>query len=583
MAGADFGFGPILSLKQTHRQRQIMAYSHSTLFINGKFYLTEGVGADDFPVIADCMVVKQGIIEYVGQQDNPAVAIARAAGSSVRDLCGQTVLPGFVDGHLHLLLLGQSLTKASLEGCKTLRDIRGEIKRYAIAHPDIPRIFCRGWMHSMTPEGVNAEMLDDIDERPIFVDSKDLHFTWCNSAGLAEVCHEFDISEATPNPAGGSFQRDSQGRLNGLFSESATFEYIWPFTARVASLEDRKRSIKAAIAAYRSAGYTGMVDMAMDHTIWEPLIHLRNENGGLPGTWIAAYWLIKPGGSLEDVLAQVDHAAELAGRYHAEASRDCRVVGIKIICDGIIDACTASLTEPYCTGETAGLIWDEDLLEAAVARAHAAGIQVALHAIGDRTVKMVIDVLERNTDKSRRPRVEHIEVCSAEDAQRLGALGITASIQPVHSDPAILRAWPRLLGQDRCKRAFPYREFADGGAHIALGSDSPTAPHEPFPNMYIATTRRSAREPELQTTVNPGFALTVVQAVVGATRGSAYSCFADAWTGTLKAGMSADFVICDIDMEAERLTHGVVKETWFEGRCVYKLEENTRHGAGEAE
>lgn len=185
---------------------------------------------------------------------------------------------------------------------------------------------------------------------------------------------------------------------------------------------------------------------------------------------------------------------------------------------------------------------------------------------------MAIDVLEKNTDRSRRPRIEHLELASERDAKRLGALGITASIQPVHSDPAILRAWPRLIGEHRCKRAFAYREMADHGAPLALGSDAPTAPHLPLPNLHVATTRRSYREPDLETVINGEFALTVCQAVAGATRGSAYSCFADAWTGELKAGLKADFVVADVELMPGHLIKGKVLETWFEGKRVFKTE-----------
>lgn len=546
-----------------------------TILVNGKIYQTSTLpssAADVGPIFAECMIIRDGIIQFVGSEADVEVDVAKAAGATIKDLGHQTVLPGFIDGHLHLLLVGQALTKVGLEACTSLEDIQTEIKRYAKAHPDVPRIFCRGWMHSMTPKGVDSTSLNGLDPRPIFIDTKDLHSTWCNTVGLKEVCRVMDIADDAPDPVGGTFQRDENGKLNGVFNESAVFEYIWPFTARVASIKDRKESIRAAINAFNAAGYTGMVDMAMDELIWEPLVALRNEQG-LGGMRIAAYWLMKPSGSLEDAMSQIDRAIELAAQYNSHSTPDCRVVGIKVICDGIIDACTASLTEPYSTGTTPGPIWSEEFLDPMVSKAHAAGLQVALHAIGDRTIRMAIDVLERNTDRSRRPRIEHIELSSAEDAVRLGKLGITASIQPVHSDPAILRAWPRLIGEHRCKRAFAYREFADGGAPLALGSDAPTAPHLPIPNMYVATTRRSFREPELETVINPEFALTVCQAVAAATHGSAYSTFADEWTGSLKKGLKADFVVCDVELTPEKLIKGVVKETWFEGMQVYNASE----------
>ena len=543
-----------------------------TVLLNGRVYQSPTDGSGDVPRFAECMVVRGSAIQYVGSQDDEAVAAARAAGAAVKDLGGQTVLPGFVDGHIHLLLLGQSLSKVSLDGCKNLDEIRDRVKRYATSHPEAARIFCRGWMHSMTPDGVDVSLLDDLDPRPIFIDTKDLHSTWCNTAGLAEVCREFSISKTTPDPKGGTIQRGPDGQPNGVFNEAAVFDLIWPFVARAASMPEKKDAIRAAVAAFSRAGYTGMVDMAMDENIWEPLVEMRREEGGLGPMRLAAYWLMKPAERLDDVLAQVDRAAALAREFSADTTPDCRIVGIKVICDGIVDACTASLKEPYSSsGHSTDPIWSEEVLHPVVARAHAAGLQVALHAIGDRTVTMAVDVLERNTHRGLRPRVEHLELASAADARRLGALGITASVQPVHSDPAILRAWPRLLGGERCARAFPYREFADAGAPLALGSDAPTAPHLPLPNLYVGTTRRSYREPELGTVTGGSLelALTVCQAVAAATHGSAYSCFADAWTGSLRPGLKADFVVCDVELRPEELIKGVVKETWFEGRRVY--------------
>ncbi|PHH90036.1 hypothetical protein CDD83_4662 [Cordyceps sp. RAO-2017] len=549
----------------------LQAQPDQRIFTNAKVYQAASDGRDESPSFAGCMVIRDGIIQHIGCETDDAVAAARAAGAQVTDLRGQTVLPGFIDGHIHLLLVGQSLNKASLDGCKSLEDIRAAVAAYAKAHPDLPRILCRGWMHSMTPDGVDASMLDDLDPRPIFIDTKDLHSLWCNTAGLREACRVMGLSADSPDPDGGSIQRGPDGQLNGVFNETAVFQTMWPFFAKVTSMAERKQAIRAAFEAFNAAGYTGMIDMAMDDSIWEPLVEVRREQGGcLQGMRVAAYWLMKPDGPLQDVLAQVDRAAALARRWNSEATPDCRIVGVKVICDGIIDACTASLSEPYSSKSHPDPIWRREVLHPLVARAHAAGLQVALHAIGDRTVGMAIDALEANTDRSRRPRIEHLELTSAGDAARLGRLGITASVQPVHSDPAIVRAWPRLLGEHRCKRAFAYRDFAEAGAPLALGSDAPTAPHQPLPNLYVATTRRSYREPELETAFNPEFALTTCQALAGATHGSAYSCFADRWTGSLRPGLKADFVVCQVELTPEKLLHGCVKETWFEGRQVYR-------------
>lgn len=542
----------------------------NTLLLGGAIYGVDPEGNTQVAEPSQAMLIRNGVIEHIGNETDQLVQDAMTADDvEIKRLEGKTVLPSFIDGHLHLLLVGQSLQKVSLDHCKSIDDIRKAIKERAEADKTSPRIFARGWTHSMTPDGVDCSLLDDLDPRPIFVDTKDLHSTWCNAKGLKEICDVMRLADDAEDPPGGTFQRGSDGKLNGVFNESGVFQIIWPFVAQVASMEEKKDSIRAAIAEFHSKGYTGMIDMAMDDTIWEPLIALRDSEG-LGGMRIAAYWLMKPDGDVDAILAQVDRAAKMAVQYSSGTTPDCRIVGIKVISDGIVDACTASLKEPYTTNVNPDPIWDEGILNLVVAKAHSLGLQVALHAIGDRTIQMAIDVLEAKTDASRRPRIEHLELASATDAARLGKLGITASIQPVHSDPAILRAWPKLIGPERCKRAFAYREFVDGGAVLALGSDSPTAPHEPLPNMYVATTRRSYRERDLETVINPEFAITVCQAVAGATWGSARSCFADSWTGRLAKGMKADFVVCDLQLTPHEIVNGVVEETWFEGKRVFK-------------
>lgn len=546
----------------------------ATLLTNAKIFRSgvkpgTNAGLHRPPTFAECMLVRGDRIEHVGSASDDAIAAALAAGPdavAVRDLQGRTVLPGFVDGHMHLMLLGQALNKLDLGKCKSLDDIRATIRAYAAAHPDAPRILCRGWMHIMTPGGARASDLDDLDplNRPILIDSKDLHSTWCSTAAIADLG-----AEAWADVPGGIIERDADGRLTGVFSEAANITYVWPYLARVATMDERTAAIKAAVAAYHEAGYTGLVDMAMDEGAWDALQALRAAEGAVPMR-IAAYWLVRPCATEAETLAQVERAIALAREYNAATTPDCRVVGIKVICDGIVDACTAGLSEPYAhNGHVEVPLWTAAQLEPVVRRADEAGLQVALHAIGDATVKMVVDVLTKFASPERRPRVEHLELASEEDAVRLGRGRITASIQPVHADPAILRAWPRLLGEHRCGRAFAYREFSDLGAPLALGSDAPTAPHAPLGNIYVGTTRKSYREPETQTTVNPHFSLGLCEAVAAATEGAAYSCCDDHRIGVLEKGYKADFVVVDMEWEKEKLMEARVTETWFDGARVW--------------
>lgn len=536
------------------------------IFTNGRFYQDGNTTAD--AQWHTSMVVQDGKIAFIGREDDQEFrAFQQKSIAKVRDLQGQHVLPSFIDAHMHLLMLGQSLHKVNLDGSKDLEEIRSRISKYAKENPHKERILCMGWMHSMTNGEAKASLLDDLDPRPIYIDSKDIHSVWCNSAALKEMGVQ-DME----TPAGGVIERDENGKVSGLLAEACVLLIVWPYLAKVLPMEDKTAALQAAIEAYHAVGCTGCIDMAMDENAWEAVLELRKTKGGFLPLRIAAHWCILPGEGEEDRLRQVDRAIELNRQFNSDTDPDLRVVGIKIICDGVIDACTAALAKPYTNnGHFEGPIWTPEMLDHVVEKAASAGLQCALHAIGDQAVSNAVNVLEKHGKPGQRHRIEHLELTAPEDAKRLGQLGITASIQPVHSDPAILRAWPKLLGPERVKRAFAYSEFSDHGAHLAIGSDSPTAPYAPLPNLYVATTRKSARQPDAgDAPVNANFRLELAQAVSAATSGAARSCFAEKRVGSLEVGKLADFTVIEAEWAGEELLKARVKETWFGGSKVYE-------------
>ncbi|KAF1962486.1 amidohydrolase family protein [Byssothecium circinans] len=530
------------------------------LFTNGRFF----AGNSPTPSFHECMLIKDGKITYIGPKNSPE--LLSYGDVHTQDLNGQYVLPGFIDGHMHFLTLGQSLAKVDLNACENLEEIRSRISKYAKENPEKERILCMGWMHSMTDGLAKASMLDDLDPRPIYIDSKDLHSCWCNSAALKEMGVQ-DMQD----PAGGTIERDADGKASGLLSEACVLIIVWPFLANVLSMEEKTTALQAAITAYHHVGCTGCIDMAMDENAWDAILALRDSYNGTLPIRIGAHWCISPGTGETPRLQQVDRAIELTKQFNNNTNPDLRILGIKIICDGVVDACTAALSEPYTSnGASPDPIWTPEMLDPVVKKACDAGLQCALHAIGDQAVHNAINALEKHGRPGQRHRIEHLELTSPADAARLGNLGITASIQPVHADPAILRAWPKLLGPERVKRAFAYKEFADHGALLAIGSDSPTAPHAPLPNLYVATTRKSARQPQAgDAPLNEHFKLGIVEAVSAATRGVAYSCFAEERVGSLEVGKMADFVVVGMGFEAGELLKAEVRETWFGGVKVY--------------
>ncbi|KAJ5149172.1 amidohydrolase 3 [Penicillium atrosanguineum] len=525
----------------------------TSVFRNGRVFVpaSSAIPGDNF---ADCMIIKNDHIAYVG----PETEIPE--GATVIDLNNRIVVPGFVDGHVHILQHGQSLRKANLIECTSLEQIREVIKAYAAEHSSAPRLLCRGWIQSSTSGIALASMIDDLDPRPIYIDSFDLHSMWCNQAALDEM------GAATwADLAGGTIHRDEAGKPSGLLDESAVINNAWPFLDSLYSTEDKLSAFDIAVNGYKAAGYTGLIDMAMDDSTWEVLNMYRRDKG-IP-FHVGVHWLVPYSEDQQANLRYVDRAIELKKQY---TDPTFTVVGIKLICDGVVDGCTAALMQPYCgKSSLVDPIWPEDKLREVVEYADKAGLQCAIHAIGDLAVHQAIDVLSQVGTPGRRHRIEHLEMTTSEDAKRLGQLGITASIQPVHSDPMLFKAWPTLVGEHRCKRAFAYKEFLDGGAPLAIGTDAPTARHLPFPNLYNATTRRSALEPEMTNTLNAQFAMSLAQAATAASNGSAYARFAESWTGSLKEGLSADFLVVDMDWSPEKLLEAKVCQTWYRGNKVF--------------
>jgi predicted amidohydrolase YtcJ len=516
----------------------------------------------------EAVLVRDGTIVAVGSVGEVRVA-TRGTPASI-DASRGVVLPGFVDAHAHVLSMGAHLARCELRAAQSMTDITGLLHKWIAANPQAPRVLGSGWLFSAVPDGQpTRHLLDEIErDRPVYLDANDLHSVWTNSAGLAEL----GIDRHTPDPVGGRIVRDPSGSATGLLLENAAHRLAWPVMMQSDStLQDQW--LDNAIGAYHAAGTTAAVDMALDRTA---LHAFERRSPDLPALRIVGYWLINRDDDPARELAQVAEAAALA-----RSGRDTpvRVVGVKLIVDGTIDACTAALSAPYTTGAMGELIWDRPALERVVLAADEAGLQIAMHAIGDLAVRTALDVLEeaaarraaRGDDRPRRHRIEHLEYVHEADVARLAALGVTASMQPVHCDPAIMPNWEAMLGPERARRGFAWPEYVTAGATLAFGTDTPTAPHQPLPNMYIAATRKSPGDPTLQPH-RPDFSLPLAEAITHATRDAAWACFAENDFGMIRPGLSADLVVLDrnpFDGDAESLLDGQVTHTLCDGIVVH--------------
>ncbi|KAI9012466.1 amidohydrolase family protein [Hyaloraphidium curvatum] len=537
------------------------------LFSGGRIFTS-----DPSSPFAESLVVDGERIAFVG-----TLAAARErAGPGARhvDLKGGVAMPGFVDGHAHILGMGGSLLMAQLRGLGSLEDILAVLGKWHAENQDEERVLGLGWLYTAVPGGKpTRQMLDGLfPDKPVYLLASDLHSSWLNSKALEEV----GITRETKDPVGGCVVRDENGDATGHLVETAHFESTFPIINGGAA-ELRAKRFAAAMKAYNSTGVTAAVEMALEKPALETM--LRAEKEGKQTLRVVAHCIIHRRDTPEEELAQVAEAARFA--KETEGSDMFRVAGIKLVTDGVIDACTATLIEPYANGSNAEPIWDRESLERVVLAADSAGIQIALHAIGDQAVRNAVDALERaqkeNGTSGRRHRIEHLEYTDEAEVARLAPLGITASMQPVHCNPAYLSNWIEQLGQPRAARGFAWREFLDAGATLAFGTDTPTAPHMPLPNIYIAATRKHPDDPTIPP-LGPHHALPVDEAVVHATKDSAWASHMDGKVGMLKEGLLADVVVLNGDPFAEgaapeQLLKTRVVMTMLGGKEVFRADE----------
>lgn len=515
---------------------------------------------------AHAIVVQDDRILYVGD----AETAARIAGDDAErvDLGGNTILPGFVDGHAHVVGTGEASQQVNLWGAQTVDEIQRRIGAWAVAHPDEPRILVQGWAHAaLGGDQPHRQMLDAVvSDRPVYAQSYDYHSIWLNTAALEEV----GIDATTNAPDGGQIYHDADGPT-GLIDETAMHTLVWPFLDETKTPEDLDRHLTSALDSYRELGVTASTEMALDEG---DLLALSNaEQRGELTARIAAHWRVQPTGNTATNLAQVERAIELS-RLHNSGSL--RVVGIKVLIDGTVDGCTAALGKPYANGSNADPIWSREELIPVVIAADRANLQIAMHAIGDEAIRVAIDSIEAaisaNGPRERRHRIEHLEVVTKAEIDRLAALGITASMQPVHADPAIQDNWRAMLADERIDRGFPWPEMTEAGAQLVFGTDSPTSPQAPLANMFVASTRQSALNPELEAN-NPALAVPLMEAVEHATRDAAWACRAEHDYGRIAAGLFADFIVLDRDIftaPPEHLLNTQIVRTVVGGRTIFE-------------
>jgi hypothetical protein len=365
--------------------------------------------------------------------------------------------------------------------------------------------------------------------RPAALRSRDGHARWLNTAALRAA----GIARGTAAPTGGEIERDASGEPTGILKENANqlVEAVIPSPGP----DECVAAVRAGQLEAWRRGLTAIEDLeqASAHEAFRTL-DARGELGLRVDMGI-------PRGDLD---------AAIAAGWRTGAGGDWLRTGhCKIFADGALGSQTAALDEPYEGGGGNGILTiGPDELASEVSRAASAGIAVAIHAIGDRAVRLALDAIEptRSTHPALRQRVEHVQLVREDDLRRFGRLGVIASMQPIHatSDRDLVdRHW----GADRARRAYPWRSLADGGAVLAFGSDAPVEPIDPLAGIHAAVARR---RPGDEAPWHPEQALTLDEALAGYAANVAYATGREHERGRLAAGMALDATVLDRDLRA---------------------------------
>lgn len=520
---------------------------------------------------AESVAVRGDRIVFVGP--STGADAFRGPKTEVIPLGGRLVTPGFNDAHLHLVSGAVTLERVDLLEAQDTAAVQAAIRTFAAANPKNPWVLGRGWLYGSFPGGLptKAQLDAAVADRPAFMVSYDGHSGWANSRALALA----GITRDTPNPPRGAIVKDPKtGEPTGALKEAATalVEKVVPKTTP----DERHALMRRAIRQLSTQGITSVQDAGYpgsDPTAEVPLLERLLAEGALD-VRVRSALRIAPG--------EVDRAVAAAGQLKAKHTGPWLRFGtIKGFVDGVIESHTAAMLEPYSDDPALGRgepNWDAGALDAAVAAADRAGLQVYLHAIGDRGVRMALDAYERaakaNGPRDRRHRIEHIETIASADYPRFRSLGVVASMQPLHANPDQNNTdvWSRNAGPDRSGRGFSWGNVERAGGRLVFGSDWPVVTSDVFRGLYVAVTRKT-REGTPPGGWLPDQAVTLDAALRHYTVDGAWAAFEEQERGTLTAGKWADLVVLSHDLFAgppEKILDTRVLLTMAGGRVVHR-------------
>jgi predicted amidohydrolase YtcJ len=500
------------------------------------------------------------------------VEIRKLAGPHTRavNLRGRSLLPGFNDAHVHLLDGGALLISAQLGSVRSHDEFRQRIQTYAETLPKNAWIRGGGWDHQRwTPASLpNHQLIDEVcGDHPALLWRLDGHMALANALALQRA----GIDRNTKDAPGGEIERDENGDPTGILKDAATglVERIMPRL----SAQEVDRAMQVALGVAAEHGITSVQNMAgssVDRMQPDTLrVFEKREREGRLTVRIYEAEPVRDFRNLAN-----------AGIVAPFGSALLRIGNLKAFADGSLGSETAWMDEPFADRPDYRGLGGSDLLDSEhfydeLRQADQAGLQISIHAIGDRANRTILDLYARlekeNGPADRRLRIEHVQHLHPADYPRFAQLGVVASMQPYHAiDDG---RWAiNELGSERIKSSYAWKSLLDAGATLAFGSDWPVAPLDALIGIYAATTRRTLDGKNPNGWI-PEQRITVAQAVHAYTVGSAYAEHQETVKGSIKKGMLADLVVLSDDIFAippESIDRTRVDMTIFDGQIIFQ-------------
>jgi len=398
-------------------------------------------------------------------------------GSDVLRLSGnQTLIPGLHDAHVHLIVGGLQMAQIDFTGAHTVAAIQERISDFMSKRRPDKGQWVQGFGIEQTEVNVTRTEFDLVlPENPFFAWTHDLHSAIVNSQALIAA----RVDGSTSNPAGGSFERGADGKLNGMARETAAYRIREHIPA-----PDATECHEAFLRAQRYALSLGITTVS--DSVRPDLLQAYLSVADSPDQLVRMnIWRVTSSFDLE------------TDRFEMRESEKFRSKCFKGFSDGALGSRTASFWEPYSDDpkNTGTLLVREGQLARFIRAAHKEGFQIAMHAIGDRANSVVLDAIEMATcngiGPELRPRIEHCQHLRERDIERFAKLGVIASMQPVHCTADMGFAGAR-VGAEREARSYAWRSLRDAGAMLAFGSDWPIETMSPIAGIHAAVTRTRA-------------------------------------------------------------------------------------------